>query len=93
MRTGALSHMDYAAVQTYSRLYAQQDLFAQQQAKAMDHLTAALAIFSDQVDPLSAKPADLERFRERVLAMKAGLMVEQQLAERLVKQYAELMAQ
>jgi hypothetical protein len=92
MRTGALSHMDYADVQAYSLLYAHQDLFAQQQAKAMDHLTAALVIFSDQVDPLSAKPPDLERFRERVLALKAGLTVEQQLAERLVNEYAEQLA-
>lgn len=91
-RTGALSHMDYADVQKYSRLYSHQDLFATQQVRSMDHITAALAIFADDVDPLSAKPADLERFRERLLAMKAGLTVEEQLAERLVKEYAEMLA-
>jgi hypothetical protein len=91
-RTGAVAHMDFAAVQNYSRLYSRQELFAAQQARAMENLTAALAIFSD-TDPLSAKPADLERFRERLLLLKAGMIAEKQLGDRLLKDYAEILAQ
>lgn len=91
--TGALAHMDYATVQQYSRVYSHQAMFAAQQGRAIEQLTAALAIFSDQVDPLSSKPADLERFRERVLAMKAGKIVEEQLARRLLADYTEMLAQ
>lgn len=91
--TGALAHMDYATVQRYSMLYSHQAMFANLQARSIDQLTAALAIFSDQVDPLSAKPADLERFRERLLAMKAGKIVEEQLAARLIEDYTKMLAQ
>jgi hypothetical protein len=89
--TGALAHMDYAKVQQYSRLYSHQAMFAVQQARAIEELTAALAIFAT-ADPLSAKPADLERFRERVLSMKGGTIVEDQLADRLIQEYTKILA-
>lgn len=90
-RTGAIAHMDYAAVQKYSRLYAHQELFAAQQERAMENLAGALAALSDG-DPLSAKPADLERFRERLLLLKAGMIAEQQLGKQLLQDYAEMTA-
>jgi hypothetical protein len=90
-RTGALAHMDYAEVQRYSRLYSHQELFATYQDQAMANLTAALAIFAAGADPLSNKPADLERFRDRVLMLRAGLIVEEQVAARLVKEYTEML--
>lgn len=90
--TGALAHMEFSTVQQYSRLYSQQDRFTAQQVRAMARLADALAIFSD-ADPLSAKPADLERFREHVLAMKGSWIIEEQLAKALVESYAKMLAQ
>jgi len=58
-RTGALSHMDYSDVQAYSAVYALQDLFAEHQAKTMEHLTAALALISGGLDPAKARPDDI----------------------------------
>jgi hypothetical protein len=43
-RTGALGHMDYAEVQKYSRLYAIQDLFSDQQRRSLERTAAALAM-------------------------------------------------
>jgi hypothetical protein len=74
----------------YSRLYSHQAMFAVQQARAMELLTAALAVFSD--DPLSAKPAELEKFVERLQAMSASTIVEDQLADRLLEDYTRMIA-
>jgi len=91
-RTGALSHMDYADVQAYSSVYTRQNLFAVQQAKNMEHLTAALSLFSGGVDPAKARPDDVVHFRERVLLMKAGATVEAQLANGLIDGYGKVLA-
>jgi hypothetical protein len=91
-RTGALSHMDYSDVQAYSAVYALQDLFAEQQAKTMEHLTAALALFSGGLDPAKARPDDIARFRERILLMNAGATVEEQLANSLIERYGKVLA-
>jgi hypothetical protein len=90
-RTGALTLMDYADVQAYSRVYALQALFAEQRAKSMEQLTAALAILSDG-DPTKARPDDLARFRERLLLMKASATIEEQLGTRLIEGYGRLLA-
>lgn len=87
-RTGALSHMDYAEVQRYSRLYAFQDLFAAQQRQAVQRIASAIAILSDR-NPHEADPDDLRAFRRELLALGGDLTVERQLAERLSGLYAE----
>lgn len=91
-RTGALTHMDYADVQAYSAVYALQNLFAAQQAKNVEHLTAALSMLSDGFDPAKARPEDVAHFRERVLLMKAGASIEAQLANGLIEGYGKVLA-
>jgi hypothetical protein len=90
-RTGALAHMDYAEVQKYSRVYGHQELFAQRQRTGVEQLGLAMGIL--QSDPTEATPRDLELFRQRVIELRATLDIEEQLAKRLVKSYAEVSAQ
>jgi hypothetical protein len=87
-RTGALSHMDYAEVQNYSRLYGRQELYSARQRLAVDQLGLAMGIL--QADPTEATPRDLELFRQRVIELRATLGIEEQLAQRLVKEYEEI---
>ena len=92
-RTGALSHMDYAEVQTYSKLYDFQDLIIQQQRSMLSQLASASAIISSDFNPDNPNPKDLEVFRERVMALRSTLGIHQDMATRLVKNYAEALAQ
>ena len=85
--TGALSHMDYAEVQRYSDLYTIQALYAARQAVTMERLAAAATMFSDEHDPKSASPEDLQLFRRNVLALKSDLLLEEQVAQRLLETY------
>lgn len=84
-RTGALAHMEYADVQHYSAIYAAQDLYTSLQRQSFDRLTAALSIFAEGADPTTAPRADIEVFRQQVLALRAGAVVEEQLGQRLAE--------
>lgn len=90
-RTGALSHMDYAEVQKYSKLYDLQDLFVEQQRSLVSRLAAATAILSSDFNPDDPNPRDLEGFREQVMLMRAALKVQEQFARRLAENYAEVL--
>ena len=89
-QTGALSHMDYAEVQKYSRLYAFQELFATQQRQAVQRIASATALLSD-TNPHEAQPDDLRAFRQQLLAIGGELDVERQLAQRLSELYGEVL--
>jgi hypothetical protein len=92
-RTGALSFMDYAEVKAYANLYDLQALYAIQQRQAMPHVSAALtALASSGADFGDLSARDLETFRDHLLAMKANVVVEQQLARPLIEAYAKALA-
>lgn len=88
-RTGALAHMDYAQVQKFARVYVVQDLYATQQRRAVEHLSAASAIFAGGNDPTLAPASDLERFRQQVLELRSDLSIQEQLARRLSEIYKQ----
>jgi hypothetical protein len=88
-RTGALSHMDYDEVQRYSRLYDFQDLLLEQQRRFVSQLGEATAILGSDFNPDNPNVKDLEFFRERVMVLRAGLTVHEQMAKRLAENYAE----
>lgn len=85
-RTGALSHMEYAEVQRYSRLYALQDLYERQQRRALERVTAAVALFSHG-DPTKAPMADVESFRRELLSLGGELHVLDQFGKQLLEGY------
>ena len=85
-RTGALGHMDYAEVQSYSRIYALQDLYTDHQRRSLERLSAALAMLSNG-DPHQAAARDLEAFRQQVMALRADLFIDEQLGRRLAEIY------
>ncbi len=89
-RTGALSHMDYPEVQRYSRLYALQDLYERQQRRALERLTAALALFSHG-DPTKAPKADVESFRRELLSLGGELGVLDQFGKQLLEGYDDFL--
>lgn len=88
-RTGALAHMDYGEAQKYAGAYIAQDFYVQQQRRAFDALSAALGILTaaEDADPTKASPAELERFRQQVVALRSVLFVEEQLARGLGETY------
>jgi len=88
-RTGALAHMDYAEVQKYAGVYIAQDFCLQQQHRAFDAVSAALGILTtaENGDLETAAPAELERFRQQVIALHSVLFVEEQLARGLSEDY------
>lgn len=88
-RTGALSHMDYAEVQRYSRLYDFQDLFIQQQRAILAQLTAASSIFSSNFDSDKPNTNDLTLLRERVLQLRGSLDIQEDMAKTLTERYKE----
>lgn len=90
-RTGALAHMDYDEVQKYSELYAMQQLFDEQQRKAVDLVATASALVASSFDPTTAKTADLAEFRRRVMLLQANLFVTEQLGQQLTKGYREFL--
>jgi hypothetical protein len=90
--SGALGHMNYGEVQRYADLYSVQALYADRQKGMMEHLAAAATMFSDKRDPHSASSDDVREFRRNVLAMQSDLMLEEQLARRLIEVYDRVLA-
>jgi hypothetical protein len=88
-RTGALSHMDYAEVQRYSKLYDFQDLFVQQQRATVSQLAAASSLLQGNFNPDKPNPKDLETFRERTQLLLAQVSLQEDFAKRLAEYYAE----
>ena len=88
-RTGALSYMDYAEVQRYSKLYDFQDLIVERQRNMLGQLAAASAILAPGFDPAKPNPRDLELFRERLMALHGSLLIHTDMAKRLADNYAE----
>jgi hypothetical protein len=88
-RTGALAHMDYAEVQRYAALYSFQDFLTAQHRRALDALSAAIGIItsSESGDPTNASTADIQRFREQVVALRSILFVEEQMAKTASQRY------
>jgi hypothetical protein len=88
-RTGALSHMEYAEVQRYSKLYDFQDLFVQQQRITLSQLAAASALIQGGFDPDKPNLKDLETFRERVMLLQGQLFLQEDFAQKLAANYVE----
>jgi len=90
-RTGALAHMDYAEVQQYAELYSFQAFLTEQHRHALDALSATIGILSasGDNDPTKASPADLQQFRERLIALRSILFIEEQLARTASERYAK----
>jgi hypothetical protein len=88
-RTGALAHMDYAEVQKYAELYAFQDFLTAQHRRALDVLAAAIGLVTatDDGDPTKTAPADLQRFREQVIALRSILFIEEQMTHTASERY------
>jgi hypothetical protein len=91
-RTGAIAHMDYERVRDLSRVYEAQELFVEQQRRALGRLSAALAILATGDDPTTASPADLHAFRSEVLGLRAELYLQRQLAARVLSLYEGVLA-
>jgi hypothetical protein len=88
-RTGALAHMDYAEVQKYAALYSFQEFLAEQHRHALAALSAAIGIItaSEGGDPTNASPADIQRFREQVVALRSVLYIEEQMTRTASERY------
>jgi hypothetical protein len=88
-RTGALAHMDYAEVQKYAALYRFQELLFEQHRRALDIVSAAIGTLtlSEDADPTKSSPADLQRFREQIVSLRSGLLVEEQWARTASDRY------
>jgi len=87
-RTGALAHMEYTEVQHYASVYMTQDFLVQEQRKAFDALAAALGILSaGEGDPTAAPAAEIERFRQQVIALRSIVFVEEQMTRRISDVY------
>ena len=92
-RTGALSHMDYDEAQRYSRVYGQQDLYAQQQRQAVGHVSGASSVWVNSSDPDLLPLKDVEVFRGHVVALFADLFITEQLGRGLSKSYKKVLEQ
>jgi hypothetical protein len=88
-RTGALAHMDYAEVQKYAALYSFQDFLTAEHRRALDALSAAIGIItsSERGDPTNASTADIQRFREQIVALRSILFVEEQMTRTASERY------
>jgi hypothetical protein len=91
-RTGALSYMEYDEVQAYSGLYGRQQLFMSRQRESLEHLAAAMTILGASDNPHRSSTKDLEMFRQHVLALKADLVIEEQLGRKLAETYQQHLA-
>lgn len=89
-RTDALTYMDYSDVQAYARLYLHQDVYVSQQRRIMDRTVSALSQLDD--DPHNSPPADLERFRLELMALRGEMLADKQVGEALLKAYDEALA-
>jgi hypothetical protein len=92
-RTGAVAHMEYADVQKYAKLYNVQGLYEGEQRRVMAQVVSALSSLSADMDPHKAPPADLERFRQQLLGVRAALLVDRQLGDSLLRAYKETLGQ
>lgn len=92
-RTGAVGPMDYALVQHYAKLYNLQALYEGEQRRVMGQVVGALSSLATGQDPHEASPADLERFRQQLLAVRGALVVDRQLGESLLRTYKETLEQ
>lgn len=90
-RTGALAHMDYDEVERYSEIYSIQQLFDDQQRKAVDLVATSSSLLASSFDPVTAKATDLAEFRHRVMLLQAHLLVTEQLGAQLIKGYREFL--
>lgn len=88
-RTGALSQMDYAEVQKFSKLYDWQELVEEQQRGMVALLGSATAILSGDFDPDQPNPRDLQVFREQVMQLRSTLKLMENMVRRLSELYAE----
>jgi hypothetical protein len=88
-RTGALAHMSYEDVKDYAELYELQELFDNQQRKAIDLVGESIAMISGAFDPTKANRDDLARFRDGLMRLRANLVVTEDLGEQLTKAYRE----
>jgi hypothetical protein len=88
-RTGALSHMAYDEVQRLSLLYDLQDLIVEQQRALLNQLSEVSAILSGDFNPSNPNRRDLELFRERLMRLRAALLIHKDLATRLAENYAK----
>jgi hypothetical protein len=88
-RTGALGHMDYDEVQRLSLLYDLQDLIGEQQRALLGQLSEASSILSGDFNPDNPNRRDLEIFRERLMRLRAALVIHKDLATRLAENYAK----
>jgi len=91
-RTGALSHMPYAEVQKYSRVYSMQELYSDHQRQSLARLASALSLTGAVGDPHKARPDDLRAFRTHVLDLQASLYLGEKFAEELLKSYQKLLS-
>jgi hypothetical protein len=89
-RTGALSHMSYEQVKEYSELYALQELFANQQGKAVDLVASAIVIAAGS-DPTQAPKEDLVQFRQQLRTLKANVFLTDQIGTQLTDAYREFL--
>ena len=89
-RTGALSFMEYAEVQKYSKLYELQALYSEIQRRQLEKLASTISILAD--NPYKASPKDLELFRERVFSLRGDLVIAEQMGTRLKEGYASALA-
>jgi hypothetical protein len=86
--TGALGHMAYSEVQSLSRVYAVQELFAAHQRQTLGRVATALALMAEG-DPHQAATQDLELFRQQVRGLIGDIYIEQQVGKRLIELYTE----
>lgn len=88
-RTGALSYMDYAEVQRYSKVYDFQELFLENQRTALAQLTAASSLIAPGFDPDHANKNDVALFRDRVMLLRGTVGIMEKFAARLSELYDE----
>jgi hypothetical protein len=89
-RTGALSQMEHAEVQKFSKLYDFQDVYLERQRDALRLFSTAMSIVQgDEFNPDKPNLKDVELFRQRVMELRATLIIQQEFAGRLSKAYDE----
>lgn len=91
-RTGALGHMDYPEVQRLSMLYDLQELIGVQQRELVSQMADVTAIIAPGFDPDKPNLQDVEIFRDRLMRLRAKLIIHADLAKRLAERYAEALA-
>jgi hypothetical protein len=79
--------MDYGEVQKYAALYSFQEFLTAQHRRALDTLVGAIGIITGGGNPQEAPPAEIERFREQVVALRSILFVEEQMAHTASERY------